>query len=112
MERPTTCPFHGLLGGLGLESRPSTGLTFVKHDATSLTCKYIQTYVALHLCLTCMSVCHLLQDGCSSFDIALELGKKIKSLQVATCGASSEKDKKPDFMSSGNEVVFVLRPFL
>ena len=48
------------------------------------------------LCLTYMSMCPLLQDGCSSFDIALELGKKIKSLQVATCGASSEKDKKLD----------------
>ncbi|CAL1141136.1 unnamed protein product [Cladocopium goreaui] len=36
-------------------------------------------------------------DGCSSFDIALEVGKKIKSLQVATCGASSEKDKKDIF---------------
>jgi hypothetical protein len=43
-----------------------------------------------------MPTCPLLQDGCSSFDIALEVGKKIKSLQVATCGASSEKDKKLD----------------
>ena len=41
--------------------------------------------------------CLRLQDGCSSFDIALEVGKKIKSLQVATCGASSEKDKTLDF---------------
>ncbi|CAL1161594.1 unnamed protein product [Cladocopium goreaui] len=32
-------------------------------------------------------------DGCSSFDIALEVGKKIKSLQVAKCEATSEKDK-------------------
>eukprot|EP00435_Cladocopium_sp_Y103_P059668 s1036_g21.t1 len=46
-----------------------------------------------------MPVCPLLQDGCSSFDIALEVGKKIKSLQVATCGASSEKDKKLDFQN-------------
>ncbi|CAL1141141.1 unnamed protein product [Cladocopium goreaui] len=36
-------------------------------------------------------------DRCSSFDIALEVGKKIKSLQVATCEASSEKDKKDIF---------------
>ncbi|CAL1156681.1 unnamed protein product [Cladocopium goreaui] len=33
-------------------------------------------------------------DGCSSFDIALEVGKKIESLQVETCEASSEDDKK------------------
>ena len=38
----------------------------------------------------------LLQDRCSSFDIALEVGTKIESLQVANCGASSEKDKKLD----------------
>ena len=44
-----------------------------------------------------MPVYPLLQDGCSSFDIALEVGKKIESLQVATCEASSEKDKKLDF---------------
>jgi hypothetical protein len=43
-----------------------------------------------------MPPCPSLQDGCSSFDIALEVGKKIKSLQVATCGASSEKDKTLD----------------
>eukprot|EP00438_Fugacium_kawagutii_P033639 Skav229862 [mRNA] locus=scaffold148:197532:201966:- [translate_table: standard] len=36
-------------------------------------------------------------DGCTSFDIALEVGKKIESLQVATCQASSEKDKKDIF---------------
>ena len=54
------------------------------------------TEICCILCLTYMSMCPLLQDGCSSFDIALELGKKIKSLQVATCGASSEKDKKLD----------------
>ena len=51
----------------------------------------------------------LLQDGCSSFDIALEVGKKIESLQVETCGASWEDDKKLDctqirtFHSSWNE---------
>jgi hypothetical protein len=51
----------------------------------------------------------LLQDGCSSFDIALEVGKKIESLQVETCEASSEDDKKLDctqirtFHSSWNE---------
>ena len=43
-----------------------------------------------------MPMWSLLQDRCSSFDIALEVGKKIKSLQVATCGASSEKDKTLD----------------
>lgn len=43
-----------------------------------------------------MLLCPLLQDSCSSFDIALEVGKKIKSLQVAKCGASSEKDRKLD----------------
>ncbi|CAE7326384.1 pmpB, partial [Symbiodinium pilosum] len=32
-------------------------------------------------------------DGCTSFDIALELGNKIESLQVANCLASSELDK-------------------
>ena len=42
------------------------------------------------------NVARLLQDGCSSFDIALEVGKKIKSLQVAKCEASSDKDKKLD----------------
>jgi len=68
------------------------------------------------ICLTYMSACPLLQDGCSSFDIALEVGKKIKSLQVATCGASSEKDKKLDstkstrLISRGTGVVFVLGP--
>ena len=40
-----------------------------------------------------MTVCPV-QDGCSSFDIALEVGKKIESLQVETCEASSEEDKK------------------
>lgn len=74
-----------------------TGFTFLKHDATSLFGKYLPTFVMFYLCLTYLSMCHLLQDGCSSFDIALEVGKKIKSLQVATCGASSEKDKKLDF---------------
>ena len=44
----------------------------------------------------CAIMCPLLQDGCSSFDIALEVGKKIKSLQVAKCEATSEKDKKLD----------------
>ena len=34
------------------------------------------------------------QDGCTSFDIALEVGKKIKSLQVVNCQTSSEKDKQ------------------
>ena len=61
------------------------------------------------ICLTYMSMCPLLQDGCSSFDIALEVGKKIESLQVETCEASSEDDKKFDctqirtFHSSRNE---------
>ncbi|CAE7498251.1 unnamed protein product [Symbiodinium sp. CCMP2456] len=32
-------------------------------------------------------------DGCTSFDIALELGKKIESLQVANCDASSDGDR-------------------
>ncbi|OLP75791.1 hypothetical protein AK812_SmicGene44358 [Symbiodinium microadriaticum] len=32
-------------------------------------------------------------DGCTSFDIALELGKKIESLQVANCYASSDGDR-------------------
>ena len=41
-----------------------------------------------------MTMCPLLQDGCSSFDIALEVGKKIESLQVETCEAFSEEDKK------------------
>ncbi|CAK9032317.1 Putative outer membrane protein PmpB, partial [Durusdinium trenchii] len=36
-------------------------------------------------------------DGCTSFDIALEVGKKIKSLQVVNCQTSSEKDKKDIF---------------
>ena len=44
----------------------------------------------------------LLQDRCSSFDIALEVGKKIKSLQVATCEASSEKDKTLDSTESAS----------
>jgi hypothetical protein len=44
-----------------------------------------------------MKMYPLLQDGCSSFDVALEMGKKIESLQVETCGASSEEDKKLDF---------------
>ena len=43
------------------------------------------------------SVPKMLQDECSSFDIALQVGKKINSLQVATCQASCEKDKKLDF---------------
>ena len=34
------------------------------------------------------------QDGCTSFDIALEAGKRIKTLKVANCQASSDKDKK------------------
>lgn len=46
--------------------------------------------------MTCQRALSL-QDGCSSFDVALEVGKKIKSLQVAKCEASSEKDKKLDF---------------
>ncbi|CAK8988283.1 CSC1-like protein At4g15430 [Durusdinium trenchii] len=33
-------------------------------------------------------------EGCTSFDIALEVGKKIETLQVANCHASSEEDKK------------------
>ncbi|CAK9029176.1 unnamed protein product [Durusdinium trenchii] len=37
-------------------------------------------------------------DGsCTSFDIALKLGKKIKCLQVANCQASSEQDKNDIF---------------
>ena len=32
-------------------------------------------------------------DGCTSFDIALELGNKIESLQVANCYASSDGDR-------------------
>eukprot|EP00434_Breviolum_minutum_P000023 symbB.v1.2.000020.t1/scaffold5.1/size591573/20 len=32
-------------------------------------------------------------DGCTSFDIALEAGKRIKTLRVANCQASSDKDK-------------------
>ena len=44
-----------------------------------------------------MTMYPLLQDGCSSFDVALEMGKKIESLQVETCEASSEEDKKLDF---------------
>ncbi|CAL1141938.1 unnamed protein product [Cladocopium goreaui] len=36
-------------------------------------------------------------DGCSSFDVALEMGKKIESLQVETCEASSEEDKNDIF---------------
>ena len=31
-------------------------------------------------------------DGCTSFDIALELGNKIESLKVANCQASSDED--------------------
>ena len=34
-----------------------------------------------------------LQDGCTSFDIALEVGKKIECLEVAKCQASSDEDK-------------------
>ena len=68
----------------------------------------------------CAIMCPLLQDGCSSFDIALEVGKKIKSLQVAKCEATSEKDKKLDekanphapHTSCGTGVVFVLSPFV
>ena len=56
------------------------------------------------ICLTYMSACPLLQDGCSSFDIALEVGNKIESLQVANCGASSEKDKQLDFNQDFNHV--------
>ena len=33
------------------------------------------------------------EDRCKSFDIALEVGKKIQCLQVAKCQASSEEDK-------------------
>jgi hypothetical protein len=44
----------------------------------------------------------LLQDRCSSFDIALEVGKKIESLQGATCEASSEKDKTLDSTESAS----------
>ncbi|CAL1141954.1 unnamed protein product, partial [Cladocopium goreaui] len=36
-------------------------------------------------------------DGCSSFDVALEMGKKIELLQVETCEASSQEDKKNIF---------------
>ena len=59
----------------------------------------------------------MLQDGCSSFDIALEVGKKIKSLQVATCGASSEKDKKLDtkILQPNPHILFLMKfqsPFL
>lgn len=36
-------------------------------------------------------------EGCTSFDIALEVGKKIETLQVANCHASSEEDKKNIF---------------
>ena len=44
-----------------------------------------------------MKMYPLLQDGCSSFDVALEMGKKIELLQVETCEASSQEDKKLDF---------------
>ena len=33
------------------------------------------------------------EDGCKSFDIALEVGKKIECLEVVKCQASSEEDK-------------------
>ena len=46
--------------------------------------------------MTCQRALSL-QDGCSSFDIALEVGKEIKKLQVSKCDASSDKDKKLDF---------------
>ncbi|CAK9029574.1 Probable outer membrane protein pmp20 (Polymorphic membrane protein 20), partial [Durusdinium trenchii] len=36
-------------------------------------------------------------DGCTSFDIALEVGRRIKSLQVVNCETSSEKDKQDIF---------------
>ncbi|CAK9034472.1 Uncharacterized protein SCF082_LOCUS20868 [Durusdinium trenchii] len=36
-------------------------------------------------------------DGCTSIDIALEVGKKIECLQVTQCQASSEEDKKKIF---------------
>ncbi|CAK9017602.1 unnamed protein product [Durusdinium trenchii] len=36
-------------------------------------------------------------DRCKSFDIALEVGKKIQCLQVAKCQASSEEDKRKIF---------------
>ena len=49
-----------------------------------------------------MPMWSLLQDRCSSFDIALEVGKKIESLQVATCEASSEKDKTLDSTKSAS----------
>ena len=38
--------------------------------------------------------CFILEDGCTSIDIALEVGKKIECLQVTQCQASSEEDKK------------------
>lgn len=38
--------------------------------------------------------CFFSQDGCTSFDIALEAGKRIKTLKVANCQASSDKDKR------------------
>lgn len=34
------------------------------------------------------------EDECTSFDIALEVGKKIERLQVAECQASSDEDKR------------------
>ena len=34
------------------------------------------------------------KDGCTDFNVALEVGKKIQVLQVATCQASSEEDKR------------------
>ncbi|CAK9110651.1 Putative outer membrane protein PmpB [Durusdinium trenchii] len=36
-------------------------------------------------------------DGCTSFDIALEVGKKIECLEVAKCQASSDEDKRKIF---------------
>ncbi|CAK9110650.1 Probable outer membrane protein PmpB (Polymorphic membrane protein B) [Durusdinium trenchii] len=36
-------------------------------------------------------------DGCASFDIALEVGNKIECLEVAKCQASSDEDKRKIF---------------
>ena len=55
-------------------------------------CKSIQTILHLHSFVA--DPLHLHQDGCTSFDIALEVGRRIKSLQVVNCETSSEKDKK------------------
>ena len=47
----------------------------------------------IQVCFFWERVAQPVKDGCTDFNVALEVGKKIKVLEVAKCQASSDEDK-------------------